>query len=300
MTTESLRGNNRPAWMERPTAWGNTLKGSVLSLVIVLVTFPFLVLVSTSLAPQKEITQNGGFVIFPRNPTLDAYRELLSGGIITRAVLISVGVTLIGTMLSLTVTVLAAYGLSRRGSFGHRPLLLMFLFTFVLPPGFLPTYLVVRQLHLLENWAALVLPVAINVFNLVVLRGFFAGIPAELLDAARIDGAGEWRILGTIVLPVSKAVMAVVGLFYAVGYWNAWFSTLLYLNDAHDWPLQYVLRTYVLQGSPIDSGAGSEALPPQQATQMAVVVLALIPIVCVYPFLQRHFTKGVLVGAIKG
>ncbi|MFD4026287.1 carbohydrate ABC transporter permease [Streptomyces sp. NPDC058576] len=296
------RPSTRPVWMEKPTPAGSALKGSVLTAVVVLVVFPFVVVIATSLAGQAELTRNGGFVLWPEDPTLDAYRAVLSGGVVSRAVLVSAGVTLLGTAISLTATVLAAYGLSRKGSTLQRPLLLIVLLTFLFTPGIIPSYLVVKQLGMLDSYAALILPTAISAFNVVIVRGFFQSIPQELMDSARIDGAGEWRILGVIVLPLSKAVIAVVGLFYAVGYWNNFFSGLLYLSDSSKWPLQLVLRTYVLQGSPLAGldGSGAEALPPQQSVQMAVLVIALVPILCVYPFLQRHFTKGVLTGAVKG
>lgn len=296
----STTSATRPVWLERPTWWGNAGKASVLTVVCALVLFPFLVVVSTSLAGQAELTRNGGFVIIPSEPTLEAYRAIFSGGVITRAVAVSAGVTAVGTLVSLTVTALAAYGLSQRGSFAGRPILLLVLLTFVFPPGIIPSYLVVRQLGLLDSWASLVLPVAVSAFNLIIMRGFFMGIPGELLDAAKIDGAGEWRTLLTIVLPLSKAVVAVIGLFYAVAYWNAFFGALLYLNDTSKWPLQLVIRTYVLQGAPLGGDSGAEVLPPQQSVQMAVVVIALIPILCLYPFIQRYFTKGVLTGAVKG
>ncbi|MFJ7625195.1 carbohydrate ABC transporter permease [Streptomyces sp. NPDC097595] len=292
----------RPAWMERPTPLGNTAKSLVLAAIVLAVVFPFLIVISTSLAGQAEISEGGGFVLWPSHPTFEAYRSVLSGGIVTRAVLVSAAVTLAGTAISLTVTVLTAYGLSRSGTALHRPLLLIVLLTFLFTPGIIPSYLVVKQLGLLDNYASLILPTAISAFNVVIVRGFFQGIPQELLDSARIDGAGEWRILRTMVLPLSKAVVAVVGLFYAVAYWNAFFSATLYLSDSTKWPLQLVLRTYVLQGAPLagmDQGAG-DVPPPQQAVQMAVVVLAIIPILCVYPFVQRHFAKGVLTGAVKG
>jgi ABC-type glycerol-3-phosphate transport system permease component len=216
--------------------------------------------------------------------------------------MVSAGVTVIGSLLATTVTVLLAYGLSRRGSFGHRAMLTVVLLTFLFHPGIIPQYLTVRSLGLLDSYAALILPTALSAFNVIIMRGFFMGLPAELYDSARIDGAGEFRILAQIVVPLSKAVIAVVGLFYAVGFWNAWFNALLYLNDSHRWPLQLLLRTYVLQGQSLgDSAAASaDVPPPQQAVQAAVVMVALVPILLVYPFLQRHFTKGVLTGAVKG
>jgi putative aldouronate transport system permease protein len=144
--------------------------------------------------------------------------------------------------------------------------------------------------------------VMISAFNLVVMRQFFMGIPQELLDSARIDGAGDFRILLMIVLPLSTAVIAVVALFYAVAYWNAFFNALLYLNDTAMWPLQLVLRTYVLQNASLPGATLSEEMgaPPAEAIRMAVLVVALVPILLLYPFLQRYFTKGVLSGAVKG
>lgn len=295
----------RPAWMERPTLAGQVSKSTILVVVCLLVAFPFLVIVSTSLSSAETLDRTGGYVVFPTALDFSAYRTILSGGIVTRAVLVSVGVTVAGTAVSLVATVLLAYGLSRRGSFAHRTLLTIVLLTFLFPPGVIPSYLVVKELGLLDTYASLVLPTAVSAFNVVIMRGFFMNVPGELLDSARIDGAGEWRVLWQIVLPLSKAVLAVIGLFYAVAYWNAFFTAMLYLNDTAKWPLQLLLRTYVLGGSTLggsssfDPGAAA-SLPPVQSVQMAVVVIALVPILCVYPFLQRHFSKGVLTGAVKG
>lgn len=280
---------------------GRAGRGIALAVIVALVVFPFVVVVATSFSSQAELTRNGGFVLVPQDPTVEAYRSIFRGGIVTRALVISIAITVVGTFVSLVTTVLTAYGLSRRESLWNRPLLMVVLLTFLFTPGIIPSYLMVRQLGLLDNYAALILPTAISAFNVVIIRGFIMGIPQELIDAARIDGAGEWRTLTRIVLPLSKASIAVVGLFYAVGYWNSFFNALLYLSDQAKWPLQLVLRTYVLQGSPLaGADVGGAVPPPQQAIQMAVVVVAVVPILCVYPFLQRHFTKGVLTGAVKG
>ncbi|GAB3984281.1 carbohydrate ABC transporter permease [Plantactinospora veratri] len=206
-----------------------------------------------------------------------------------------------GTAVSLVLTVLAAYGLSRPGSVGHRGLLFYFLLTFLIYPGMVPSYLVVTGLGLKDQVWALILPTAISVFNLVVVRAFFQNIPAELLDSARIDGAGEFRILARIVLPLSRAVIAVVGLFYAVGYWNVWFNALLYIDDNSKFPIQRVLQSFILAGqSPNNAGTLGVSMPPTLAIKMAVVVVTVSPIVLVYPFVQRHFVKGVVIGAVKG
>ncbi len=296
------RPSLRPPWQEEPTLAGKIGKSTALLVVCLLVLFPFAVVISTSLSSQQALSETGGYVLIPREPTLDAYRSIWSGGVVTKALLVSIGVTAIGTLLATAVTVLLAYALSRRGSLGHRALLTIVLVSFLFHPGLIPQYLTVKSLGMLDSYLSLILPTALSAFNVVVVRSFFMSLPQELYDSARIDGAGELRILLKIVLPLSRAVIAVISLFYAVGFWNAWFNALLYLNDSSRWPLQMILRTYVLQGQALGdtSAAGEVAPPPQQAVQMAVVVIALIPILLVYPFLQRHFTKGVLTGAVKG
>lgn len=299
---------SRPVWEEEPTRLGRVGKPIVLALVVLVVAFPMYVVVVTSLSTTEAVTRAGGLVVVPRELTLAAYVQLLSGGVVTRALLISVLITTVGTALSLAVTVLAAYGLSRPGSLLHRPLLFVVLLTFLFGPGIIPSYLLVNALGLIDNYASLILPTAVSAFNLIVMRAFFMGIPSELIDSARIDGAGEFAILRRVVLPLSKAVVAVVGLFYAVGYWNAFFNALLYLNDNNKWPLQMVLRTYIVQAQPLPTGAGGVATgaglgmaaAPGLGIKMAIVVLAIVPVLVVYPFIQRHFTKGVIIGAVKG
>jgi ABC-type glycerol-3-phosphate transport system permease component len=289
----------RPAWLERETRLERAVKIGVFAVVIFAVVYPFLSVLATSLASEADVIKNGGLVIWPEHPTLSAYRTILAGGVVTRAITVSLGITVVGTLLSLAVTIGMAYGLSRN-VWGGRYFLVLALFTLLFTPGIIPNYLAVKQYGLLNSYASLILPVLVSAFNLVVLRQFFMNIPGELLDSARIDGANDWDILLRIVLPLSKAVVAVVALFYAVSYWNDFFNALLYLNDTSMWPLQLVLRLYVVQGAPLPAGEVLENAPPQQSVQMAVVVVAMIPILCAYPFLQRYFTRGVLSGAIKG
>ncbi|WP_233604507.1 carbohydrate ABC transporter permease [Micromonospora sp. HM5-17] len=280
---------------------GQVARGGLLAGVVLAVLIPLWVVLVTSLASQETINEAGGLVLVPREIDVSAYVTIFSGGQITQALWISALVTTAGTAVSLTLTVLAAYGLSRPGSVGHRGLLLYFLLTFLVYPGMVPSYLVVTGLGLKDSLWALILPSAISVFNLVVLRAFFQNLPGELLDSARIDGAGEFRILARIVLPLSRAVIAVVGLFYAVGYWNVWFTALLYIDDNAKFPSQRVLQSFILAGqSPSTSGVVGAAMPPTLAIKMAVVVVTVAPIVLVYPFVQRHFVKGVIVGAVKG
>lgn len=279
------------------------LKALVLVVACLVVLVPFLMVVSTSLAGQQQVSAAGGYVLWPNDATLGAYRAILSGGVVTRATVISILITVVGTLLSLVLTAALAYALSRPGSFAHRPILMIVLLTLLFSPGIIPVYLTVKELGLLDSYWSLILPVAVSAFNVIVVRSFIMGLPRDLIDSAKIDGATERQVLLRIVLPLSRAVLAVVGLFYAVGYWNAYFNALLYINSANKWPLQLVLRTYVVNNTPLgqgDLGAAAEAIPPSQSLQMAILVISLVPIILVYPFLQRHFTKGVLVGAVKG
>jgi putative aldouronate transport system permease protein len=291
----------RPAWMERSTLVERLGKAFVLVVVPLLIIYPFVTVVATSLANENEIGRNGGLILlWPAEPTTAAYRAIFQGGIITRAIIVSVGITAVGTLVSMVATTLMAYGLSRPIVFG-RTILLMAVFTLLFSPGIIPNYLVVKQLGLLNNYASLILPVMISAFNLIVMRQFFMAIPQELIDSAKIDGAGDFRVLMQIALPLSGPILAVVALFYAVAYWNAFFNALLYLNDTSMWPLQLVLRTYVIQGSVMQNiTLDTDVPPPAEAMRMAVLVVALVPIMAVYPFLQRYFTRGVLTGAIKG
>ena len=280
-----------------------TIKAVVLTIACALVIIPFIGIVSTSVAPADQVTDAGGFVLLPRDIDLSAYRSILSGGVVARALLISIGVTAIGTLLSLTLTTMLAWALARRGTVGNRAMLLLVLISLLFSPGLIPSYLAVRQFGLIDSYWALIIPTAVSAFNVIVVRSFFVGLPAELLEAARIDGASETQIFLRIGLPLSRAVLAVVGLFYGVGYWNAFFNALLYLNDSSRWPLQMVLRTYVVNGTELggtDLGTVVESTPPQTTIQMAILVISIIPIVVVYPFLQRHFAKGMLTGAVKG
>lgn len=294
------RGPRNAPWVERSTRAGAVGKSIILVLVTLAVVFPFVSLLSTSFASDRDVLRGGGLVLIPLHPTLNAYRSIFRQGVVTHAMLVSVGITVVGTLLSLSMTTAMAYGLSRRVR-GSRVILLIALLTLLFVPGIIPSYLIVKQLGMLNSYASLIIPVAVSAFNLVVLRQFFMEIPKELLDSARIDGAGDLRILLRIVLPLSKPAIAVVSLFYAVGYWNAFFYALLYLNETSSWPLQLIVRFYALQGTSVTGGTVTDTAPlVSQSFETAVVVVATVPILVVYPFLQRYFTKGVLTGAIKG
>jgi putative aldouronate transport system permease protein len=303
------RRKNRPSWEEPPGILGQAVKALALGVVVALVLLPLWCVVITSFSDQATINNAGGLVIVPGGLSLRAYELMLSGGTVTRALIIGLTITGVGTVVSMVVSILCAYGLSRRGSFGHRALLMTLLVTMFFSGGLIPTFIVVANVFggYDEYWS-LILPSAVSVFNILIIRAFYMGTAVDLIDAARIDGAGDWRILWSVILPTSRSVTAVMALFYGVGYWNNWFNVLLYLPaDNRKWPIQYVLYQYVTRGQQIPgvgqnmtSGAVDRMQVAPLSLQMAMLVLTLVPILVVYPFVQRHFTKGVLVGAIKG
>jgi len=264
---------------------------------------PFLYIVGGSLATDEELIRRAFFLI-PETFSLDAYRYIFSSGTIFKSMGVSVYVTVVGTLVNLLFTVTMAYPLSRRDLMGRNWLLNMVIFTILFSGGLIPTYLVVKAVGLLDSLWALILPGAISAFNLIIVKNFFQELPAGLEEAARIDGCTEIGVLWRIILPLSKPVLATFTLFYAVGHWNDFFQALLYINSAEKWPLQVLLRQIVMlsQGTIGDMTQLDPTFvqPPQQSIKMAVIVVATVPILIVYPFLQKHFAKGVLLGSVKG
>jgi len=296
----------RPPWQEPPTTVGQAAKGLTLGGVLAVVLVPMWIIVLTSFSTPGAINRAGGLVIWPDGLSAEAYRQMLSDDTVLTALMVSLGITVVGTAVSMVVSILCAYGLSRSRSLGHRTVLLFLVVTMFVSGGLIPSFLVVTGLGGYGQWWALILPSAVSVFNILVLRAFYSETSGELIDAARMDGAGDWRILWSVVLPTSRAVTAVIALFYGVGYWNSFFNTMLYMpTDSQKWPLQYVLLTYVNRGNglpgSINTGFGNtHAQTAPLSLQMAVVVLTLVPLVIVYPFVQKHLRTGMLTGAIKG
>jgi putative aldouronate transport system permease protein len=291
----------RPAWEEKPTIGGQALKGASIVVIALLILFPLYTIALTSLSSGETVNRVGGLVIWPGDGvTFSAYEQMFRNPVVLRSLVVSLAITAVGTLISVVVSILGAYSLSRPGSFGHKTILFSVLLMFVIFPGLIPVYLWVSAIGLRDNYLAIILPMAVSAFNVVVLRAFFMSIPQELFDSARIDGAGEFRVLWQIVTPLSKAVIAVVTLFYAVAYWNNWFNAFLYLDDTSKWPLALVLRTYVVESAPLPQASGLQDAPPTLAVKMAIVMIAIIPALIIYPFVQKHFKKGVIIGAVKG
>ncbi len=290
-----------PFWRERASIRSQIIKAAVLLAVVIVMLFPFVYVLSVSLSSERDL-QGANVALIPLHPTLLAYRTILQGGVVINALVISMSVTVIGTVACMVMTTTLAYGLSRTSDVpGTRLVLFLVLGTLLFNAGIIPNYLLVRYLGMLNTYQSLIVPGLISAFNLVVVRQFFMNIPMDLIDAAMMDGANPFQIFWQIILPLSKAVLAVVALFYGVALWSDYFHPLLYLNNTAMWPIPLVLRLYVLQGQAL-SGAVQvgQPLPPATTVQMAVVILATLPILVVYPFLQRYFTQGVLAGAIKG
>jgi putative aldouronate transport system permease protein len=290
----------RPVWMEKPNLALRVSKFVILVTIVIVMLFPFVYILSISFAGPQDI--NGVSVpLIPQHPTLAAYASILAGGVVLRSLEVSIGVTVVGTTVSIAMTTTLAYGLSRTQTvIGSKFVLLLVLGSLLFSPGIIPTYLLVTSLGMQNNYASLIVPVMINAFNLVVVRQFFMNIPADLVDAAVMDGCNPLQVFRHIMLPLSKAVLAVIALFYGVALWSDYFNALLYLNNAAMWPIQLVLQLYVLEGQTLATTPIGGHLPPGVSIQMAVIVIATVPIVVVYPFLQKYFTQGVLSGAIKG
>jgi putative aldouronate transport system permease protein len=274
-----------------------------LALFAILTIVPFLYVLAGSFATDTELTQRA-FFLFPKKVSFGAYSFIFSTDTIIRSIGVSVYITVVGTLTNLLFTVTMAYPLARRGLMGRNTVLNLVIFSMLFGGGMIPTYLVVKGLGLLDTYWALILPGAISAFNLIIVKNFFQELPPELEEAARIDGCSEPGLLWRIVLPLSKPVLATFALFYAVGHWNNFFSALLYINDPSKWPLQVMLRQIVLL-SQTAAGNASEmdpnfVPPPEQSIKMAVIVVGTLPILMVYPFLQKHFAKGVLIGSVKG
>jgi len=266
-----------------------------------LILFPLLYVLMTSFATEKEYLTRGFFII-PREWTMDAYLYLFANDSFLQSFINAVIVAVAGTAISISATTLMAYGLSKRWLKGRNAINFMVVFTMLFSGGLIPTYLVVKEFGLIDSFWSLWLPGAVAPFYLIVMRSFFASIPSELEESARVDGSGEWRTFISIMLPLSKASIATFVLFYMVGYWNTYFSALIYLNDSDMWPLQVFLRQMLVLNLDMEETATmfEDVISYTPAAKMAAIVTSAVPMMIIYPFLQKHFNKGFLLGSVKG
>lgn len=271
---------------------------SILLFVGLATVLPIMYVVSVSITPMSEVLKNGGYVIIPRSITFDAYKELLGNSAIPRAFSVTLFITVVGTTINMVLTVLMAYPLSRKTLPLRSFLLLVIAFTMLFSGGLIPLYLVVKATGLLNTVWAMIIPGAIGAFNILIMKSFFENLPEELFESARIDGAKEWRVLLQMVIPLSVPVLITVGLFYIVGHWNSFFSAIMYITDRKLHPIQVIVRNILTRAqNPVEN---FEVPLPTEAVQMASVIIACLPVMIVYPFVQKYFTQGMLIGSIKG
>lgn len=264
----------------------------------IVIIFPLFYVISVSITPFSEVLKSGGFIIFPKKITLDAYIEIFTNRMIPQAYKITIYVTMLGTTINLMMTTLMAYPLSKRELPLIRMVLFFVVFTMLFQAPLIPKYLIAKTLGITNTLWALMLPGAINAFNLIIVKTFFESIESSLYDAAKIDGAGEMQVFVRIVLPLSLPVLATIGLYYAVFHWNNYFSPILYITNSNLYPLQVVLRQLLDNLSTME--ANIERYVPTKTFKMAAVVVTSVPIIVVYPFVQKYFAKGMLLGAVKG
>jgi putative aldouronate transport system permease protein len=272
-----------------------------LFVVLVIIVVPFWRVIVTAFTPLNIYTQQGvPFFLSPLDWTTEAFSQLLSHPLFPRAMLNSIIITVGGTAVSLILTIPLAYGLSNRNLPGRRIILLFMLFTFLFQTGLVPVYLLVTNLKLTDNFLAIILPPAISVYNTLVMMSFFEGLPEELKEAARLDGANELKVLLYVILPLSKPIVLTIGLFYAVYFWNEFFTPILYLNDNDLMPLPVLLRNILISASfneYVEFNAFSST--SIESLKAAGVLLTMLPMLIVYPWIQRYFTKGTLLGGVK-
>jgi putative aldouronate transport system permease protein len=279
--------------------WVNYTLISLISLACV---FPFLYVFSVSFT-DPEVYVPLKFYLFPEKWSLEAYTYILSTNSFINAFKSTLFITIVGTVLNIIVSFTMAYALTKKTLPGQKWIMGLVIFTLVFSAGIVPNYLLVKELGLLNSYWSMIWPGLTNAWSLIVIKSFMESLPAELEDAARIDGCSDLGVFARIVIPLSMPAIATFTLFFAVTHWNTYFNALIYLSDSKKWTLQLLIKTLVIDsnsGAVAQAGASDEAVVPQETIRMASIVLAMVPILIVYPFLQKHFAKGVMVGSVKG
>ncbi|MBP1995151.1 carbohydrate ABC transporter permease [Paenibacillus eucommiae] len=277
----------------------------LLILLALLFILPFLAVLSTSLVSEAELIRRGSFILVPEAIDFTAYRVLLSqGSTLYHAYGITIARVVVGTLLNLVFTAMLAYGLSRKNLPGRNALIMFVFLTMLFSGGLIPNYLLMKYLHLTNTFWVMILPGLISAWNMLIMKSFFAQLPENLEESATIDGASPLRILTKLVFPLSLPTFATIGLFYAVAHWNAWFDAVIYITDVNKFPVQVLMRNIVFSMTNQDLNANMMAdlsvKPTAQSLKGAMIIVTTLPIICVYPFLQKHFVKGVLTGSLKG
>ena len=284
----------------------------ILTFVFVIVAYPLWFVIIASISDPHAVA-SGDVVLWPVSLTFDGYTEVFKTDTVMRGFLNSLFYTSVGIIISLAVTLPTAYALSRDDFYGRKPIMIFYLITMFVSGGLIPTYMVVMNLNMLNTVWALAIPGSITVFNLIVCRTFFkTNIPPELLEAARMDGCGNGRFFFSIVLPLSAAIIAVQVLLVGVAHWNSFFSALIYMTERVRWPLQLELRSILIHNTMMHEAMGMIATTPEAIAERqrladlmnmmrySLIIIASIPVLILYPFVQKHFVKGVTFGSVKG
>lgn len=273
--------------------------GVLIGLSIITI-IPFLQVITISFSPS-EVVNSYGLHLFPSEITLEGYAKVLTHQLIGSAYINTIIRTVVGSSLSVSLTILGAYPLSKRFLPDRRLWTGIIVFTMYFSGGLIPSYILVRSLGLYNTFGALILPGAISAFTLIITRNFFMTLPESIEESARIDGANDIYIMFKIIIPLSLPIIATITLWYGVAHWNSWFDCMIYIQSRQKFVLQYVLRMVLLEGSVQDMAADSAGVYVNTETmKMATLVVATFPIICVYPFLQKYFVKGIILGSVKG
>lgn len=280
--------------------WGFRLvNAAVLGLVALMTLYPFLYVIFASFSDPVKLMGNSGLLLKPLGFSLNAYKKVFVNPSIYSGYLNTIFYVTAGTMINILATCMAAYVLSRKQFMLRRFLTILFIFTMYFNGGLIPSYLLIKDLGLINSRLSLILPGAVSTFNLMIMITGFEGIPQSLEESARIDGAGEWTILFRIIMPLAKPTIMVILLYYAVGHWNSWFNAMIYLRDAQKMPIQIFLRD-ILTRSQLGAMTGqTDVEDVGQTIKYATIIVSTVPILCIYPFIQKHFVKGVMIGAVK-
>ncbi|MDF2935244.1 MAG: sugar transporter permease [Paenibacillaceae bacterium] len=272
--------------------------------MVVITLYPFFYVVVSSLSDSHRLISHSGLLLLPKGFTFGAYERVFQNPNVLTGYRNTLLIVVLGTLLNLFMTSLGAYVLSRKGVRWAKYITLLIVFTMFFSGGLIPMYLLVNNwLHLGNTLLALIIPGVISTWNLIILRTSFEAIPENLIESARIDGANDITILFRVVIPLSMSVMAVMILFYGVAHWNAWFGAMIYLRDRSLFPLQLILREILIQNSTMGMASDASAMDAEavgESIKYATIVVATLPILVVYPFLQKYFVKGVMIGSIKG
>ena len=278
---------------------------NLLGIIIILIVIIPLIFVLAASFSDPDLVIKGKVLFLPKGFTTEAYTMVFENQDIWRGFRNTCFYTIAGTIISVILTILAAYPLSRRELAGRNVIMMLILFTMYFSGGMIPTYLLVKDLGMYNTIWALLIPAALSTYNLIVAKTFFENsIPVELYESARLDGCGNFAMLSKIVLPLSKAILAVLVLYYAVGIWNAYFDALIYLRDTNLHPLQIILRNILLLGQTEQMGTNdvgmAEKIKMAEAVKYSAIVVSSTPMLIIYPFVQKYFVKGVMIGAVKG